>query len=174
MNNLYGVTGMPLSGKSEAAEILRENGFATLEMGDVVRIEKKERNLDRTEESFVEAMREKHGKDAIARLSLPYFEKVMDEKEKIAIMGLRSLEEKHYFEDELDTEIDIISIWASPETREERRKKRGREDDEESLYSRDAREIDYGIGGLIAKSDYLIKNNGSLEDFREKVADIVN
>lgn len=169
---IYGIAGMPLSGKSTVAETLRDEGFATLEMGDVVRIERQERELEMDEGSFAEAMRERHGEDAVARLSIPYFEEVMDERDRIAITGMRSLEEKRRFEDAFG-EIELIAVWASPETREKRREKRGRQDDDEPLEERDLREIEWGLGGLIARSNHVVKNEGTKEELEEKVKKIV-
>jgi len=46
MTEIYGITGMPLAGKTLLAEILEEKGFSVLDMGDVVRIEMEKRKID--------------------------------------------------------------------------------------------------------------------------------
>jgi len=43
-------------------------------------------------------MRDEHGMDAIAKLSTPYLEEIVDEREKIVITGMRSWDEKERFE----------------------------------------------------------------------------
>lgn len=158
---IYGITGMPLSGKTLAAEILEDQGYSVIDMGDIVRIErdKREIGVEKTNE-FVNEMREEHGQDAIAKLTQPYLEELTEEENKIVITGMRSLEEKQYFEAEND-EIETIAIWASEEIRKQRKRERQREEDikGQKFHQRDLREIENGVGRLMALSDYLIKNN---------------
>jgi len=64
-------------------------------MGDVVRIEMEKRKIDvENTGEFVNSMRDEHGMDAIAKLSTPYLEEIVDEREKIVITGMRSWDEK--------------------------------------------------------------------------------
>ncbi|WP_153549964.1 AAA family ATPase [Candidatus Nanohalobium constans] len=178
MTEIYGVTGMPLSGKTTVAEMLEDEGFAVLDMGEVVRIEMKEREIP-TEQTgeFVNKMRELHGMDAIAQLSVPYLEEILEEKDKVVITGMRSWNEKQRFEEETGEEIDIIAVWTSRETRKERRKERQREEDQvgDEFHERDLREIENGVGKLMALSDKMIKNeNINMSKLEEKVNDIVD
>ena len=179
MTEIYSVTGMPLAGKTLIAEFLEEEGFSVLDMGDVVRIEMEKRNIgvDRTGE-FARSMRDEHGLDAIAQLSVPYLEEITDEKDKVVITGMRSWEEKNHFEQETDEEIEVIAVWASRETRKQRREERQREEDRigDRFHERDLREIeDLGVGKLMALSDHMIKNNNtSKEELEEKVKQVVN
>lgn len=174
MAEIYGVTGMPLSGKTTVAEIFKEQkDFALLDMGDVVRIEMEKRNIEPGNEgNFVNKLRDRHGMDAIAQLSVPYLEEILEEKEKIVITGMRGWEEKKHFEEEIDEDIDVVAVWASRETRKERRETRQREEDVEGqgFHERDLREIENGTGKLIALSDHLIKNDDiSTERLEQKV-----
>ena len=174
---IYGVSGMPLSGKTTVAEIMEEEGFTVLDMGEVVRIEMKEREIptDQTGE-FVNKMREIHGMDAIAQLSIPYLEEVMEEKDRIVITGMRSWNEKERFEKETGEEIEIVSVWASRETRRKRREERKREEDRvgDEFGERDNREIENGVGKLMALSDKIIKNEKtSMEELEKKVKENV-
>ena len=174
---IYGVSGMPLSGKTTVAEIMEEEGFTVLDMGEVVRIEMKEREIptDQTGE-FVNKMREIHGMDAIAQLSIPYLEEVMEEKDRIVITGMRSWNEKERFEKETGEEIEIVSVWASRETRRKRREERKREEDRvgDEFKERDNREIENGVGKLMALSDKIIKNEKtSMEELEKKVKENV-
>ncbi|QGA80225.1 dephospho-CoA kinase [Candidatus Nanohalobium constans] len=169
---------MPLSGKTTVAEMLEDEGFAVLDMGEVVRIEMKEREIP-TEQTgeFVNKMRELHGMDAIAQLSVPYLEEILEEKDKVVITGMRSWNEKQRFEEETGEEIDIIAVWTSRETRKERRKERQREEDQvgDEFHERDLREIENGVGKLMALSDKMIKNeNINMSKLEEKVNDIVD
>lgn len=179
MTRIYGVTGMPLSGKTAVADIMEEKlGFAVLDMGDVVRIEMEKRGIEPEKTgTFAEDMRDRHGKEAIAKLSLPYLEEAVGEKEKVVITGMRSWEEKKHFEEELEKNIYVFGIWASRKTRKKRREERQREEDVrgDGFHERDIREIEeLGVGKLMALSDHMIKNDkASLEELEEKVKKIV-
>ncbi|MFB6145198.1 MAG: hypothetical protein ABEJ99_01695, partial [Candidatus Nanohaloarchaea archaeon] len=90
---------MPLSGKTLVAKMLKDEGFAVLDMGDVVRIEMDKRNRPVEETGdFVNSLRDEHGMSAIAKLSEPYLEEMLDEKDKIVITGMRGWAEKEEFE----------------------------------------------------------------------------
>ena len=177
MTQIYGVTGMPLSGKTTVAEIMEEEGFSVLDMGEVVRIEMDKRGIKSGNEgSFVNKLREEHGMDAIAQISVPYLREIIEEKDSIVITGMRGWSEKKRFEDELNQEIDIIGVWASRKTRKERREERQREEDRkgDGFHERDIREIENGIGKMLALSDHLIENNNiTMNELEEEVKELV-
>lgn len=178
MAEIYGVTGMPLAGKTTVAEIMRDDDFTVLDMGDVVRIEMERRNLgpEATGE-FVNSMREEHGMDAIARLSIPYLEEMIEERDRIVITGMRGWAEKETFEEKTGEDIEVISVWASRGTRKQRREERMREEDTEGqeFHDRDLREIKNGVGKLMALSDYIIENDDrDMDKLEGEVKHIVN
>lgn len=177
MTEIYGVTGMPLSGKTTVAEILEDEGFTVLDMGDIVRIEMEKRNIEPGNEGdFVNSMRDEHGMDAIAQLSAPYLEEMMEEKDKIVITGMRGWSEKQRFEEETGEDLDIMAVWASRETREERREERQREEDRkgQEFHERDLREIDNGVGKLMALSDHMIENDGiSIDELENLIKEVL-
>ncbi|PSG98904.1 MAG: dephospho-CoA kinase [Nanohaloarchaea archaeon SW_7_43_1] len=166
---------MPLSGKTTVADLMEEKGYTVLDMGEVVRIEMGKRGIEPGNEGeFVNSMRDKHGMNAIAQLSVPYLEEIIYENEKIMITGMRGWEEKERFEQETGEEINIIAVWSSRKTRRQRREKRQRKEDVEGqkFEERDWRELGNGIGNMMALSDHLIKNEGTLEELEEKVKHI--
>ncbi|MFT4868239.1 MAG: dephospho-CoA kinase [Candidatus Nanohaloarchaea archaeon] len=168
---------MPLSGKTAAANALKEKGYSVLDMGDVVRIEMEKRDIGPNNTGkFVNSMRDEHGMDAIAKISVPYLEEMMEEEEKIVITGMRSLEEKERFENETDERVEMLALWSSPSTRKQRREKRQRPEDTEGqdFEERDLRELGNGVGDLMALSDHLIKNEGGIEELEEQVSKIVS
>ena len=177
VTEIYGVTGMPLSGKTTVANYMEEKGFSVLDMGDVVRIEMEKRNIGMEDTGdWVNDMRDEHGMDAIAQLSIPYLEEVMEENENIVITGMRSWDEKNTFEDKTGQSINIIGVWTSRETRKERRQERMREEDikGDDFHERDLREISNGVGKLMALSDHMIKNQGiSEEQVKNKVESLI-
>lgn len=171
---IYGVTGMPLAGKTTVAEVLEEEGFTVVDMGDVVREEMEKEGVPEEETGeWVTQQRKDKGRDAIAQLTAPYLQET---GEKTVITGMRSLEEKERFEHELEEEIEIIAVWASPETRKKRMEERERLEDKvgDSFKQRDKRELEQGVGDLTAVSDHLIKNEGTQKQLEEKVMKTVN
>ncbi|MFB6291909.1 MAG: AAA family ATPase [Candidatus Nanohaloarchaea archaeon] len=178
MTRIYGVTGMPLSGKTAVADFMEELGYTKLDMGDVVRIEMEKRGIaPGNEGEFVNSMRDEHGMDAIAMLSTPYLEEMVDEREKIVITGMRGWSEKEKFEKETGEDMDIIAVWAPRETRKKRRDERRREEDVEGqgFEERDEREIENGVAKLMSLSDHMIKNDGiTMDELREEVEKIVS
>jgi dephospho-CoA kinase len=168
---------MPLSGKTTVADILSENGYTVLDMGEVVRIEMEKQGVEPGNEGqFVNSLRDKHGMDAIAQLSVPYLEEILQEKERVVITGMRGWNEKKKFEEETDEEIEVLGVWSSRETRKERREERQREEDiqGQNFHKRDLREVKNGVGKLMALSDYMIKNEEDLDRLEEKVEDVVS
>lgn len=170
---MYGITGMPLAGKTVVAEMMEDKGYRLLDMGDVVRKEMDKRDIPTSKTGeFVTSQREEKGMDAIAQLSIPHLEEVLQETDQVVITGMRGWSEKKRFEREIDRDMDIIAIWASRETRKKRRKERRREEDRkgQSFEERDMREIENGMAKLISLSDHLILNDDiSLDELRSKV-----
>jgi dephospho-CoA kinase len=172
---MYGVTGMPLAGKTTVAGLLEKEGFEVVDMGDVVRKEMNKREVPTQETGkWVNKQRKEKGVDAIAQLTAPYIEE--KDTSDIVITGMRGLAEKRRFEDELEDSIEMIAVWASPETRRKRREERMREEDREGdeFEQRDHRDLENGVGRLMALSDHMIINEGlSIEELEEKVNQIV-
>lgn len=167
-------TGMPGAGKTEAVKVAREMGLEIISMGDEVRQEAKRRGLKLTDENvgkLADVMRKEYGKDIWAKKCL---EKIKG-KEIVVIDGIRNIEEVERFRKEIKDFI-LIAIHASPATRYERLVKRGREDDSlniEDLKIREKRELEWGLGNVIAMADIVVVNEGDLEEFKEKVKKIL-
>lgn len=170
---MYGITGMPLAGKTVVAEMMEEKGYRLLDMGDVVRKEMEKRDIEVSKTGdFVVDQREEKGMDAIAQLSIPYLEDLLEETDKVVITGMRGWSEKERFEEATGRDMEIVSIWASRETRKKRRQERRRPEDRkgQSFHERDLREIENGMAKLISLSDHLILNDDiSLDELKSKV-----
>jgi len=69
----------------------------------------------------------------------------------------------------------LIAIHSSPKTRYERLIKRGRAEDKkyEDLAKRDFEELQMGIGNVIAMADYVLTNEGDVEDFISQGIELV-
>lgn len=168
------ITGMPYSGKTEAARVAEERGVKVVNMGDVVREEARRRGLEETRENLERLMvelRERMGMGAIAKLCL---EKLRGEK-LVVVDGVRCLEEVAEFSKA--GPVIVVAIHASPRTRYVRALRRGRRDDVrswEEFVKRDVAELNVGLGNVIALADGVVVNEGNLEELREKMRQILD
>ena len=167
-------TGMPCSGKTEAVEVAKEMDIPVIRMGDAVWGEVKHQGLELNDKNVGEVannMREKHGKNIWAKRTLDKI-KSLDETDVIVIDGIRNIEEIDMFKKEVGKDFIVIAITASDETRHKRVLNRGRQDDStniKDLEERDKRELRWGLGAVIAAADIVISNEGSIDEFRNKI-----
>lgn len=167
---------MPGAGKSEVADIFRNNGYPVVVMGDIIREEAKRRGLEanRTNTKKIAlALREKDGPGAIAKLCA---EKMKETQAgTVVIEGCRSLAEVDVFDDYAEA-VTIVSVHTSPSTRFERLQSRGRDDaplEWTSFRERDLMEVSLGLGGVIAMSDIMLINEGTIEELRNASKEIL-
>lgn len=170
------VTGMPGAGKSEVANVFHKNGLPIVVMGDVIREEVKRRGLDANRENTKKIaleLREKDGPGAVAKVCVEKLKE--NDTEIVVIEGCRSLAEVDVFDDYAE-EVTIVSVHTSPLTRFTRLKSRGRDDAPlkwESFKERDLMEINLGLGGVIAMSDVVLINEGSIEELQKASEEIL-
>ena len=152
---------MPGAGKSTIAEGLKTKGYEIINMGNAVRSEAKNRNLEPTGENLGKLMlelREKNGQGAVAELVKPQIEN--SKSQVIIIDGIRSSPEIEVLRK--FGKVKLLAIHASTNTRFDFLQKRGRSDDpqtKENFEKRDDRELGVGISNPIALSDDAISNN---------------
>ncbi len=170
MRPIIAVTGMPGSGKSTIARIIAgEIGARVYSMGDVVRREVVRRGLPLTVENVervAEELRRELGRAAVAILLARELEGVED---PIVVDGLRSVDEARVLA--RLGRVCIVAVHASPLTRLRRLLARGRVDEVRGwrdLRLRDRKNLEFGIGEAIALADYMIVNEGSIEEARSQ------
>ncbi|MCQ2977578.1 MAG: flagellar hook-basal body complex protein FliE [archaeon] len=174
---VIGVTGLPGSGKGLIFDKAQEKGAIVVNMGDRIREVAAERGADVG--VTARKLREEQGQYIVAKLTIKKIQELLEEKTDakiILIDGIRSAYEVELFENSFDDFVSI-AIFASPKLRFERLQLRNREDDSsdyEDFKERDQRELEFGIGTVIATSDYLIKNETSLEDYEKEIEDLLN
>jgi dephospho-CoA kinase len=167
---LIAVTGMPGSGKEELVKIAIEQGIKVVRMGDVVRAEIKNRDLDLTDINIgkiASEEREKQGPGIWAKRTLP-----LVKGEIVLIDGVRSESELKIFKNAFGKNIEVVCVHASPKIRYERIKKRKRKDATmtwEEFSKRDERELGWGLDKAISLCNHTIVNEGSLEDYHKTV-----
>lgn len=157
---IIGISGLPGSGKSLISQIASEKGAIIVGMGDIVREESKKRG----EDSKITAvnLRKEHGKYIIAELTIAKIKRIISKENSklIIVEGIRSPYEVNLFKENFK-DFSIISIFTNPNLRFKRLQDRKREDDSnnyEEFLERDKRELDFGIGNVIACSDKIIIN----------------
>ena len=117
-------------------------------------------------------LREEMGETAVAHLTCIEIDKLIKNgRYKLVIDGIRSQAEVTHFKEHMNNSFVIIAIHVDPELRFKRLKARGRKDapiTEEDFKRRDESELKLGLGETIAFSNYIIPNNKTMDDFREK------
>jgi len=166
--------GMPASGKGEAAVIAKDMGYRVVNMGDVIREEVQRLGLAITDKNLGMTgtrLRQEEGPAAIAQRCIPGLKNINDDT--AIVDGVRNIEEVYLFKKEFKDDFILINIGSSLDNRHARIKQRRREDDrfmdEKALRLRDERELGWGIDKSITKADISIENNGTLDEFREKI-----
>ncbi len=178
--------GAPAAGKTEAASVAVEMGIPVITMGDVIRAELRRRGLPLSDENagrIANDLRAREGMDAIAKRCIPIIKSIKDVEEKkakkrvIVVDGIRGIAEVETFKKEFGTDFVLVRIDAPLILRYERIKTRGRGDDLlsiEGFEKREEREVRWGTGEAMKKADKVVKNEGSLEEFKEEIKRILD
>jgi dephospho-CoA kinase len=173
---VIGIVGMPGSGKGEFSRIARSLEIPVIVMGDVIRQEALRQGLPGTDANLGEIagrLREDRGMAAIAELTLPAIER--GAAPLVVVDGIRGDAEVGLFREKFPGFL-LIGIDAPFAARLSRLSSRGREDDGmtgEQLVLRDKREISWGLGRALTEADTVLCNDGTMEEFEEKVRDLL-
>lgn len=158
------VVGMPGCGKNVFLSIVTEYQHPVISMGDAVREETKKRGLPLAYHGDVaEALREESGLAAVAQLVR---HKITSDS---VVDGVRGIAELDLFSN--DFEVETLAIHASPQTRFERVKARKREGDPTTwnqFTKRDYRELEFGLGDVIALANHMLINEDDKEQFKSE------
>jgi dephospho-CoA kinase len=194
---IIGFVGLPGSGKGEASQIAGQHGLAVVVMGDVIRQEAARQGLEMTDGNLGRignALRAAEGPDAVARRVLEKAKATG--KDVVVVDGLRSREEADFFRAHAD-EFHLVEVCAPAGARLKWLAARGRPDDpgrsmasgEETgadariisscmepdsraaaaLEQRECRELSWGMCEAMKAADMKLRNDGSLNDFRQNV-----
>lgn len=173
---VYGLTGLPGSGKSEVGKVAAELGFPVVRMGDMVWDHVRSLGLE-LEPGIVGRIahdrRQEEGSDIWARATADHIRSRMntDSPSIVIIDGIRSHDEVERFRQEFN-DFSIMAVHTSPSTRYQRILARKRVDDTLSyagFLERENRELGWGVAQVIAQADIMIVNEGSLDELDEEI-----
>ena len=168
MTTLICTAGLPGAGKSIFVKAARQLRIPTYIMGDIIRREAKARyGRDDAYHTglFMREIREKFGREIVAKLTLKTIEKEGKIHKYILIDGLRNIEELECFK-KAGYNVELIAILAGLPTRYSRIINRNRVDDIKSLkefVTRENREREIGLVDVIRQADYYFINEGITE-----------
>jgi dephospho-CoA kinase len=194
---VFGVTGLPGSGKSIISRLAAKEGIYTVSMGDVIRKEAEKCKCTPGEAAV--NLRKRYGNNIVAdrciqeifnqsrnrnnnrhmvkkihksnkKYQAPQKYKKI-EQDVYIIEGIRSPYEVQYFRKRFKN-FKIIAIHANPQERFNRLIRRKRSDDStefKDFMERDNRELKFGIGNVIAEADYMLINEGPIQKFKNSV-----
>lgn len=161
------IAGMPGSGKEEFLGEAVSAGIPFIRMGDVVR-EYYGRSGSAVNGIPVGRFADNERRDLGNRI---WAERALERMsgDLFLVDGCRSMNEVCAYR-ELGKDVRIIAIHSSPDTRYARLVKRARDDaprNTDEFDARDARELSWGLGEVMARADIMLVNASSLDDFRE-------
>ncbi len=181
------VVGLPGSGKSTAAQLLKEEGFKVIELGDIWRELLREYKIPRDDpkatREFTLWIRKREGKDVYARRAVGL---IGASKKKIVIMGVRSTYEMDYLKKKL-RRMKVIAIISPFNTRFNRLKIRAKPEDPRNIedfrwletrekrgFMSDPREERHGVMVLIKHADYLVSNTSTVGSLENDLKEVIN
>ena len=178
MRKLIAVVGMSGSGKSIATDYLENEGWTKLYFGGITYKLMAEAGVERTpdgksEKEFRVNLRREHGPECYAKFLEPDIKKALETND-VVLDGLYSWYEYKYLIERFP-ELKLVCVVVDKELRY---KRVGNRDDRpflrEDIIYRDVAEIEnLAKGGPIAYADYFLFNNGSLEDYKKRLIEIL-
>lgn len=173
---IIGLTGHQSSGKDTAAEVLAERGFLHISTSDLIRVEMRELGIPTDRDhirEFATKKRSERGAGYLAELAS------LKATEKTVISGLRNAEEVEILRKKFGADFCLVVIDAPLETRYKWALARNRETDHitfEQFAEQQQKErasASQQVDIIIAMADKTIVNDGTLEDLKKKVMELV-
>jgi dephospho-CoA kinase len=164
------ISGMPGAGKGVASEAGKSLGFDVLVLGDVIREETERRGIEPTPKNMGNVMLELRANEGVAVVAKRLLPKIESARSSTVIVeGVRSMHELQELQSKY--EVITVAIHASPKTRFQRLLSRERSDDPktwEVFFERDSRELNVGLGHVIALADLVLINEGTIVDLQSE------
>ena len=178
---ILAIVGMSGSGKSVVVDHLTELGYPKVYFGGMIYKEMEKRGIERTEDGesekkFREEIREKEGKDWVVRQVIEETKNLIAAGQKRVVLdGVYSWTEYRTLKREFPTNLSVLAVVVDKNLRYERVAKRpGRAFDAAAIRERDRSEIEnLEKGGPIAIADYYVLNNGTIDEMKKNVDEIL-
>ena len=173
-----GIIGLHGSGKTEVAKALSKFDVPSVRMGDVVLEELKRRGHEINEVSVASVaneLRQREGLGAIAKRCVPLIQARGEGKRAVVVDGIRGIAEVEEFRRTFGDGFHLLAVWANESIRYGRVESRRRVDDARSLETfreKDRRELGWGLGEAFALADFMILNEGTLEELHQRAIEI--
>lgn len=186
-NKIIAVVGMCGSGKSIACDLFQENGWKYIRFGQITIDELKKEGKEITpenEKAMRESLRQDHGMEAFAKLSLPKIQEAL-ESSSVIIDGLYSWSEYKILKKSFGDALEVLCVYAPPVLRYKRLAERKFSVNDENTRMRpltleQARARDFAEieniekGGPIAMADYTVSNTQGLNELKNSILEIIN
>lgn len=177
MNKIVAMVGMTGAGKSIASKYMEEQGYQMVYFGSLTYERMEAEGIEYTVESDKQMrvqMRKDYGMGAYAILSMPKIKAAL-EKGSVIIDDLYSWAEYEVLQKEFGDNIILICVTADKNIRYERlRTREKRPYTKEEAIGRDLNELgNLDKGRPIAYADYFILNNGTVEEYIQRLDEIL-
>lgn len=171
---VIGITGVAQTGKNTVAQYLHDRyGYSIYSFVKYIdrELKKQRKEISKENESKLgDELREKFGKEAIAKLLWSDVEK--KKPEKTVLVGLRSAEEAEFIKKNSD-EFYLIEVVADEDVRFQRRTKLDPHTKAEFL-ARDERDVEKkGLGKVCELADFTVENNHDFEHLYKQVDELM-
>jgi dephospho-CoA kinase len=178
---ILALVGMSGSGKSVAVDYLTDKGYPKVYFGGMIYKEMEKRGIPRsedgeTEKEFREMIRNTEGKDWVVRQAIAEAKDLINAGQKRIILdGVYSWTEYKTLKHEFPTCLTFVGVVVDKKLRYERVAIRpDRPFDTTAIRERDRSEIEnLEKGGPIAAADYYILNNGTIDEMKNRLAEIL-
>ena len=176
---IIALVGMSGSGKSVAVDYLTDKGYPKDYFGGMILKEMEKRGIERTAESekqFREKIRAEEGNDWVVRQVIAEVKDLIGAGQKrIVLDGVYSWTEYKMIKHEFPGSTTFVAIVATKKLRYSRVAERVvRPFNAQEIRERDQSEIEkLEKGGPIAAADYYILNNGTIDDLKNGMDDIL-
>ncbi len=177
MNKIIAIVGMCGSGKTVATELFEEAGYKKIYIGAITFEELARRGLEVNEQNerlIREEFRSSGDKAIYSRMSLPKIEELYAQG-NVVVESMYSWSEYKLLKEHFGDAFEVLAIVTNAKLRRERLVNRPlRPFSLEDSKSRDYAEIEnIEKAGPIGIADYYITNNGSEEEYKQKVIDFI-
>lgn len=173
---IFAIVGMAGSGKSEAVNYLKEKfRWPHVYFGKVIFDEMKKQGLEinqKNERETREKLRQEEGMGVCALRSLEEVGRALQKSNCVLVESLYSWDEHKIMKRAYPDYYKVIAVFAAPAVRFSRLKNRKERPLKtfEDFEQRDRTEIEKtDKGGPIAAADYMINNEGSIDDLHREM-----